>query len=130
MKNAAAVKNPATVKTCPAHPPSVLVRSRGVSCRSASILVLALAFGAGLWSPQARAEPASRDDVAREEPRTLEAAYEFARAKLLADEGSYEKAMRAYERTLELDGSDPYSRIEVAKFQSYLAKKRRKGEDG
>ena len=51
----------------------------------------------------------------------LEAAFQFARAKLLADEGSFEKAQKAYERALELDGSDPYSRIELAKFHSYLA---------
>lgn len=58
---------------------------------------------------------------ASEESRVLEAAYQFARAKLLADEGSFEKALKAYRRTLELDGSDPYSRIELAKFHSYLS---------
>ncbi len=58
---------------------------------------------------------------APEESRILEAAYQFARAKLLADEGSFEKALKAYDRALELDGSDPYSRMELAKFHSYLA---------
>ena len=53
--------------------------------------------------------------------QVLEAAFQFARAKLLADEGSFDKALKAYERALELDGSDPYSRIELAKFHSYLA---------
>ncbi len=53
--------------------------------------------------------------------RAREAAFEFARAKLLAEEGSFEKAMKAYQRALELDGLDPYSRIEVAKFHSYLS---------
>ncbi len=53
--------------------------------------------------------------------RQREAAFEFARAKLLAEEGSFEKALKAYERVLELDGSDPYSQIEIAKLHSYLA---------
>ncbi len=53
--------------------------------------------------------------------RTREAAFEFARAKLLVEERSFEKALAAYRRVLELDGSDPYSRIEVAGFHSHLS---------
>ncbi len=53
--------------------------------------------------------------------RVREAAFEFTRAKLLAEEGAFEKAMKAYQRALDLDGSDPYSRIEVARFYSYLS---------
>ena len=56
-----------------------------------------------------------------EPAKALEAAFEFARAKLLVDEGSFDEAAAAYERALELDGTDPYGLIEIAKFHSYLA---------
>ncbi|MCP3963825.1 MAG: tetratricopeptide repeat protein [bacterium] len=78
------------------------------------VLVLGLPLGATETSPRSRKS-------AGESERVLEAALEFARGKLLADEGSFDKAQKAYSRALELDGSDPYSRIEVAKFHAYLA---------
>ncbi len=53
--------------------------------------------------------------------RTREAAFEFARAKMLAEERAFEEALAAYRRALELDSSDPYSRIEVARFHSHLS---------
>jgi len=53
--------------------------------------------------------------------RLSAAAYEFARAKLYADSGEFEAALRGFQRSLEIDGSDPYSLIEVAEFYAYLA---------
>lgn len=59
-------------------------------------------------------QPADRED-------RLEAATAFARAKLLADEGSLGAALEAYQKSIALDGSDPYGVIEVARFHVYLA---------
>ncbi len=50
-----------------------------------------------------------------------EAAFEFARAKLYADSGEFEAALTGFERSLELDSSDPYSLIEISEFHAYLA---------
>ncbi len=61
------------------------------------------------------------DPLGDQSQRQREAAFEFARGKLLAEEGAFEKALKAYGRVLELDGSDPYSRIEIAKLHSYLS---------
>lgn len=60
--------------------------------------------------------PAGPSEKAR-----AEAAFEFARAKLLADSGDFDKALAAYKRTIELDPGDPYSLVELARFQAYLA---------
>ncbi len=67
--------------------------------------------------PLAAAEKPPIDEARRQR----EAAFEFARGKLLAEEGAFDKALAAYERALELDGSDPYGRIEVAKLHAYLS---------
>jgi tetratricopeptide (TPR) repeat protein len=55
-----------------------------------------------------------------DEART-EAAYHFARAKLLADGGAFDRALTAFGRALDLDRSDPYLLLEVSKFHAYLA---------
>ncbi len=68
-----------------------------------------------------KADLAASSPTPEQRARISEAAFQFARAKLLADEGAFDEASGAYSRALELDGSDPYSRIEVAKFHSYLA---------
>ena len=94
-----------------------LCRFQGLrDCLALALLGLALAVPIGAAD--------SSDPLAipgTEIERQREAAFEFARAKLLSEEGAFEKALKAYDRALELDGSDPYSRIEVAKFHSYLA---------
>lgn len=53
--------------------------------------------------------------------RLAAAAFEFARAKLYADSGEFDSALRGFQRSLELDDSDPYSLIELAEFHAYLA---------
>ncbi|MEM8933848.1 MAG: tetratricopeptide repeat protein, partial [Acidobacteriota bacterium] len=52
---------------------------------------------------------------------SLEATYEFARGKLLADDGDFQGALEAFRRTIELDPTDPYALMEVARFHSELA---------
>ena len=42
-----------------------------------------------------------------------QATFEFARAKLLADEGDFQGALEAFQRTIELDGTDPYALTEM-----------------
>lgn len=49
----------------------------------------------------------------------VEAAYQFALAKLFAEEAAFDKAAKSYEKALELDSTDPYSFLELAKFRSY-----------
>ncbi len=61
-------------------------------------------------------------------PPELQAADRFTQAKYLADSGSFEEAEEAYREMIELDGSNAYGRIELAKFQSHLAKISRSDE--
>ena len=96
------------------HPRSGAARRSGG--RWLAFAVLASLAGAPLVAAESTATADASSD---ETERTLEAAFQFARGKLLVDEGAFEKAQKAYARSLELDGSDPYSRIEVAKFHSY-----------
>ncbi len=95
----------------------------------ATVVLLTVALptsGAGAPSgagASAGAEAASPQPI-EESPefrRAREAAFEFVRGKLLAEDGAFEKAMKAYQRALELDDADAYSRIEVARFHSYLS---------
>ncbi len=67
--------------------------------------------------------PAAATDspAATADGSTTEAAYHFARGKLLADNGAFEQALTAFRRALELDRSDPYSLVEVSEFHAYLA---------
>ena len=64
------------------------------------------------------AAPAAAADVS---PDSAEAAFQFAHAKMLADAGDFEGALEAYEKSISLDPGDPYSLVELARFQSYLA---------
>lgn len=61
------------------------------------------------------------------EAATAEAAYQFALAKLLMDEGDYRRAETAFERSLELDPTAAYVRLEFAEFLTRLG---RFGRDG
>ncbi len=96
-------------ETIPARLPSFL---RNLLAPLALTLVLPAATAANSDPPEAPGDQIQHQ---------REAAFEFARAKLLSEEGAFEKALKAYERVLELDDSDPYSRIEVAKLHSYLS---------
>ncbi len=53
---------------------------------------------------------------------SAEAAYRFAVAKMLVDEGDYRGAETAFQRALELDPNAPYVRIEYAKFLARLGR--------
>lgn len=64
-----------------------------------------------------RVRPDSAEKSARDE---IEAAYQFALAKLLVEEAAFEKAVKSYEKALELDAADPYSHLEYARFSSYM----------
>lgn len=94
-----------------------------------AVIAAALLLGSpATWSAAAEStDPQPREPappaVAEPEPTSpsIEAAYQFARAKLLADSGSFEEALTAFRRALELDGSDPYGLTEVSKFHAYLA---------
>ncbi|MEM7353243.1 MAG: tetratricopeptide repeat protein [Acidobacteriota bacterium] len=80
---------------------------------------------------EAKDSPVRAESGPETEPdsaNVLEAAFQFARAKLLVDEGSFDQAAEAFDRALELDGADPYGRIEVAKFHAYLAQISRSSE--
>lgn len=81
------------------------------------LLVLLLVPRAGSAEPPAPAPPAKNISAAR----SAEAAFQFAQAKLLADSGDFEGALAAYEKAIQLDPGDPYSLVELARFQSYLA---------
>lgn len=72
-------------------------------------------------APAAGVPPAGAPPAAASAQARAEAAFEFARAKLLADSGDFDQALAAYKRTIELDPGDPYSLIELARFQAYLA---------
>lgn len=99
------------------------------SLRSAPLLVTFLLLPALLPAPPASAQnPAAGsapDGLATagetSSPDTAEAAFQFARAKLLADAGDFDGALAAYEKAIRLDPGDPYSLVELARFQSYLS---------
>ena len=61
------------------------------------------------------------DELRRPAPEQLEAAYQFALGKLLADESEFEQALMAYQRVVELAPDEPYGWIEIAKLNSYLS---------
>ncbi len=121
--------------TTPVQPPRPLFRIQlrdrhGFRDRSArrarqlillSLLILPSFVAALLTPPLGAAEQATDNGGGDFFLRQRQAAFEFARGKLLAEEGAFEEALEAYDRALELDGSDPYSRIEVAEFHAYLS---------
>ncbi len=72
-------------------------------------------------------EPPSESDAVSLDVR-IEAAYLFALAKLLSEESRREEAQRAFERSLELDGSDPYGWVELAELHGELAQMSRSAE--
>ena len=51
----------------------------------------------------------------------LEAAYQFALGKWLADRSEFDQALEAYAKAVELAPEDPYGWIEIAKLNSYLS---------
>jgi predicted Zn-dependent protease len=53
---------------------------------------------------------------------SAEAAYRFALAKMLIDDGDYQGAQTAFQRALELDPKAPYVRIEYAQFLARLGR--------
>ncbi len=79
-----------------------------------SLVAVCPAFG----SPPATAPHATGD------PTTVsaQAAYQFAVAKMLVDEGDYRGAETAFERALELDSDAAYVRIEYAEFLARLGR--------
>ncbi|MCP4656873.1 MAG: tetratricopeptide repeat protein [bacterium] len=78
------------------------------------IIALCLLLVAG----PAATEPAGAPP---EPAKAVEAAYHFARAKLLVEESAFEEAQRAFQRALELDDSEPYCYLELARFHLRLA---------
>lgn len=101
-----------------------------------TFLAVAL-FLALLLASQLPAAPAAPDDDAGVPPpesgtvpadTSTEAAYQFALGKLLSEESSFEEAQEALERSLELDGSDPYGWVELAEFHAELAQMSRSAE--
>lgn len=60
--------------------------------------------------------PASADAGSPSTLVTSEAAFQFARAKLLAAERAYPEAIRAFEEAIRLNPDDPYLRIEFAEL--------------
>ena len=59
---------------------------------------------------------------------SIEAAYLFALGKLLADDSSYREAQRVFERSIELDGSDAYAYLELARLHQNSAQIARSAE--
>lgn len=93
------------------------VRPIDFSTRLLPLFLALLLFPRAL--PAAPAAPAAAKSASR--AQSAEAAFEFAHAKLLADAGDFEGALAAYEKAISLDPGDPYSLVELARFQSYLA---------
>lgn len=83
--------------------------------------LLAVTPGNALNAPTAAVTeplPPAGEPVA--EP-AIEAAYQFALAKMLAEEGAHDQALEAYQRSIALDGSALYARLELAQFYLMLA---------
>lgn len=86
-----------------------------------ALLLLPALPAAGADKPSPAAPAAETTPGAATSATTIEAAFQFARAKLLADAGDFDGALEAYEKAISLDPGDPYSLVELARFQSYLA---------
>lgn len=100
-------------------PPFVLLPARKVSFALAlgSLCHFGGAFGA--WAVVGTENPPAA--LQASDSLKAEAAYEFARAKLLADAGDWKGALAAYNKVVELDPQDPYHLIELVKLHLYLA---------
>ncbi len=70
--------------------------------------------------PATVATPANPTESAPQEQQ-LEAAYQFALGKWLADSSDFDRALAAYAKAVELAPEDPYGWIEIAKLNSYLS---------
>ena len=96
--------------------------------RAISLLTLAF-FGLSSTLSAQEAPSGPSTEAVGENPTShenlLEAAHSFAQAKLLADEGRLGEAWKAYDRSLDLDGTDPYAHLESARFHTYLAQSAR-----
>ncbi|RMH19287.1 MAG: hypothetical protein D6696_10985 [Acidobacteria bacterium] len=88
--------------------------------RSYTLLLTAVVTVLGALA-SAAATPAIDGTGDDAESRRLEAAYRFALGKLYAEEADYEAARRALHQALELDDSDPYARLELARLYADLA---------
>ncbi|HEX9731551.1 MAG TPA: tetratricopeptide repeat protein [Thermoanaerobaculia bacterium] len=92
-----------------------------------SLVTVVAALGPAAARAAADAQEAGGDAL----PASVEAAYQFVLAKILVEEADFREAEKAFQRTLELDDSDPYSHLEVARFhydqayQSRSAERRR-----
>ena len=111
------------------HPPRLLSHPhfsdrhglRDLPARRAWHLALAALVAGSLALALGATETSHGSATSELSERQRRAAFEFARGKLLAEEGAFEEALEAYDLALELDGSDAYSRIEVAKFHAHLS---------
>lgn len=93
------------------------------SWRIAAVLLIGLTLGSAALARDAGAtNPSEAND------NRLEAAYLFALAKMQADESSFREAQRSFERSLELDSSDPYIYVELARLHEESAQMARSAE--
>jgi carboxyl-terminal processing protease len=65
-----------------------------------------------------------------EMPPPAAAAYTFLLGKGLADEGVFGEALGTFERSLELDGADPYQHLEPVKLYGWLSRLSRDASQG
>lgn len=87
-----------------------------------AILLVLLGTTAVAFAAPASDPPPDGAGQAAGEPGAAEAAYHFALAKMLMAEGDYRQAEPAFERTLELDPSAAYVRLEYAEFLTRLGR--------
>ncbi len=77
---------------------------------------------ATVWGADKTTSPglSATDTSSGQQGSLLEAAFQFALARLLAEEAAFEPASQSFAKSLALDASDPYSFLEYSKFQAYL----------
>jgi len=88
------------------------------------IIALGLLLAAGTAADlgaRANASPAPGTPAKVDTARVVEAAYYFALAKMLVEESAFDEAQHAFLRGLELDDSDSYAYLELARFHFQLA---------
>ena len=103
--------------------------ARSIQHLMQSLTPRALCLAAALWGVVVTpgfAESASPDPMANAPGQVpaaqqLEAAYQFALGKWLADRSEFDPALEAYGKAVELAPEDPYGWIEIAKLNSYLS---------